>query len=99
MSETGLSVTFYLYENEHDGTESSGSGVEFTFETVMTNSNVAPLWKKFVAGITSIEVTNVSAVVFNLDEHRRAFLHHITWIPIISKHVYEETGLGTSPAN
>jgi len=103
MSESGLDLTFYLYDNVtwHDGVEFNASDVKFTFDTIRDDPNLADsLWRSHYAyGVDSVEVTNVHTVVLHLNETLGGIVQYLAYISIIPKHIYEGTDLATNPAN
>jgi peptide/nickel transport system substrate-binding protein len=100
--EDGRTIIFHLYQNVswHDGIEFNASDVKFTFDTIYNDPQVQSYWRDYYAyGINSTEIVNATTIVFNLIEPLGAFPFYVSFVPILPKHIYEGTDLGTNPAN
>lgn len=101
VSEDGLRYTFRLQEGVkwHDGKPFTAADVVFSLRDFL--SQTSPRARTLSSHVVSYETPDDHTVIMTLDKPFPAFIYgfDVTTVPMIPKHVYENTDFKTNPAN
>ncbi|GGE21239.1 ABC transporter substrate-binding protein [Aureimonas endophytica] len=101
ISPDGLTYTFHLNEGVtwHDGVPFSSADVLFSVNDFLTKTQ--PRHRNTMSRVAKVEAPDAATVVFTLKQPFEPFIRSFAFwsMPMVPKHIYENTDFATNPAN
>jgi peptide/nickel transport system substrate-binding protein len=102
ISEDGKNYTFYLYQNIkwHDDYDFNATDVQFTIETILSNTEIDKYWYNQLysqANINDTVIIDAHTVSIILEEPFSPLLTYLSSTPIISWHLFENVNMAKCP--